>query len=305
MYHRVLTKQQIEKASSDQAIIVQDRTFFKQIKFLKKKFHSLSTSEFENCLLNKESFPDFSCFITFDDGWKDNFQNAYNILRQFETPAIIFLTTGYIGTNNIFWQEKFRRLIGKLLEDKNLISALNRDFPQISQLLNFQNLPGSNEIARQEWLNKRIKKLKLLSADQRKTLLNDLETFDYKINDNTENPNRFLDWSDILVMAKNNIAFGSHSVNHILLDQVNHSEMSNELYRSKEEIESKTGTTVSGFAYPNGNYNSAIISELKKSSYTFAFCTKTGYVDTSTDPFLIPRINIQQYQSPHFQEELP
>ena len=57
--------------------------------------------------------PDNAIAVTFDDGYKDNFVNAFPILRQFRIPATIFLATGSIGSGRILWHDKvfaaFRR----------------------------------------------------------------------------------------------------------------------------------------------------------------------------------------------------
>ena len=41
--------------------------------------------------------------ITFDDGYKDNFEIAYPLLKKYGFTATIFITVNYIGTDHIFW----------------------------------------------------------------------------------------------------------------------------------------------------------------------------------------------------------
>ncbi len=62
-----------------------------------------------------KKLPEYSVWITFDDGFSDNYTNACPILKKYEIPAIIFITTGYINKrvnpyrniNNLFmsWEE--------------------------------------------------------------------------------------------------------------------------------------------------------------------------------------------------------
>ncbi|MBF0493641.1 MAG: polysaccharide deacetylase family protein [Candidatus Omnitrophica bacterium] len=38
--------------------------------------------------------------ITFDDGYEDNFTNAFPVLAKYNMPATIFIITGFVGTDN-------------------------------------------------------------------------------------------------------------------------------------------------------------------------------------------------------------
>jgi peptidoglycan/xylan/chitin deacetylase (PgdA/CDA1 family) len=51
--------------------------------------------------------------ITFDDGYRDNFEVAAPILRKLGLPATFFVTTGFIGTNSVApWDRELPRQPG-------------------------------------------------------------------------------------------------------------------------------------------------------------------------------------------------
>ena len=106
MYHKVLDKEEISSSYSQNGIIVSKESFETQIKYLKKNFNIISLNSTIQSLKNKTSLPSRSCLVTFDDGWKDNYQNAYPILKECQIPAVIFLSTDFIGSDQHFWQEK-------------------------------------------------------------------------------------------------------------------------------------------------------------------------------------------------------
>ncbi len=69
--------------------------------FLAKSFYNvISLKEVVNCINENRSFPRKSVAITFDDGFKNNYEIAYPVLKELRFKATIFLVTGYCGGKN-------------------------------------------------------------------------------------------------------------------------------------------------------------------------------------------------------------
>ncbi len=68
--------------------------FQRQMKYLKKNnYQIIGLSD----LVNKSSLSNKSVVLTFDDGYYDNYSNVFPVLKKYNFPATIFLTTGFIG----------------------------------------------------------------------------------------------------------------------------------------------------------------------------------------------------------------
>ena len=67
---------------------------------IKKGFYFASIDEVQLHILDKKQLPEKSVLITFDDGYMDNYTNAFPILKKYNIPAIIFLVAGLIGKTN-------------------------------------------------------------------------------------------------------------------------------------------------------------------------------------------------------------
>lgn len=74
------------------------RRFARQMAYLKRAgFRFYTASEMIEHLRERGSFPPGGLSITFDDGWKDNYENAFPILRDLGIKATIFLIPSCLG----------------------------------------------------------------------------------------------------------------------------------------------------------------------------------------------------------------
>ena len=89
MYHHVLKKSGFIASSAED--------FASQMRFLAEAgYKTLTMSEFIAYKKGELAVPKKSVLITFDDGWKDNYVYAYQVLREFGLRATIFLVTQWI-----------------------------------------------------------------------------------------------------------------------------------------------------------------------------------------------------------------
>jgi peptidoglycan/xylan/chitin deacetylase (PgdA/CDA1 family) len=66
-----------------------------------RSYHVITLEGLCHSLINARPLPARCVVLTFDDGFVDNYTQAYPILQRFGFPATIFLTVAFIGTNEL------------------------------------------------------------------------------------------------------------------------------------------------------------------------------------------------------------
>jgi peptidoglycan/xylan/chitin deacetylase (PgdA/CDA1 family) len=99
-----------------------------------------------------------------------------------------------------------------------------------------------------------------------------------------------LSWNQVREMAQSGIEFGSHTLTHPDLTRIKLDLAQEEILRSKQEIEDRTGRPPTLFAYPYGRYN-VRIQEMVRSHFQGACSAKLGNVRPEADPYTIRRID--------------
>jgi peptidoglycan/xylan/chitin deacetylase (PgdA/CDA1 family) len=292
MYHRVLTPAEREAAASHPALVVMRDTFARQMAFLRKRFIVLSPAEFAEHVRQRRPFPSSSCVITFDDGWRDNYDNAWPILSALELPSLIFLPINYIGQRRVFWQEAFVQLLRRAL-------------------LEVQRQPGRRAVF--EALLARVGLAAVLTEPASEPSLTDLvtaqkgltrETVDRFVTELAEAlgvslsdlaaADGFIDWAQVEAMAGQGVTFGGHGVDHLLLTKVSEAQVEAEVVGSKAALDDRLNVGVPAFSYPNGYCTPAIAASVRRAGFQLAFIAEGGPVTCTDDPWTLSRINIHE-----------
>ena len=97
----VLTYHRVNDKLPKRQLVVHPKDFARQMMFLnfyRKQFKVISVAEMVEWLKGTRQSLRTKVVITFDDGYRDNYIHAYPVLKKYKFPAIVFLTTDYIGT---------------------------------------------------------------------------------------------------------------------------------------------------------------------------------------------------------------
>ncbi len=293
MYHRVLDKQEISQSSSQDGILVCIETFESQMRFLKKKINVISIDELKGHITQKRTFTSGSCLVTFDDGWKDNFINAYPMLKKYNIPAAIFLPTEYIGTGKRFWQERLNHMLKILHYRCKSDIKLNEKALNKFRESELRKIIISDGRDLEEKISNFVAKQKQYKEEIIEKLIDKMTRFLEIEDDKITQIDDFMNWDEIHIMSNGGVDFGSHGKSHRVLIQ-NESIASEEILESKKIIEKKLGKEINSFSYPNGSYTQEVVKLVKKSGYCIAFGTESGFVSSKDEPFTLKRINIHE-----------
>jgi len=100
-FHRIR-----DNVAPSDPLTVDTATFERYCRFFRRHFRVVSLPELVS-KLERGSPPNRELVITFDDGYRDNYENALPVLEKLSLPATFFLITQWIGTDFVpFWDEQ-------------------------------------------------------------------------------------------------------------------------------------------------------------------------------------------------------
>jgi peptidoglycan/xylan/chitin deacetylase (PgdA/CDA1 family) len=232
-----------------------------------------------------EPLPRLACALTFDDGWRDNYEFAFPVLMRAKAPAMIYLVSDMIGANYSFWPTRLSKLICSawLRNDQRELTELATRLVGVSIP---KTVPPGAERAVADRV---VVEAKAHFTDSE--MAHHLSPFAGK--DITDTCADLLCMEEILAMKVSGLVrYGSHTRSHARLTAgIDPANLKNEVCGSGDDLESRLNLPVSGFCYPNGDHCAAAL-EAVRGRYSYAVSTINGWNSPATDKWLMRRVGL-------------
>lgn len=291
-YHRVCDiGNEAEFPFDPDLVSASSAAFAWQMNYLKERYHPITFQLLLNVLDGKEQLPRRPVIVTFDDGYDDNYLNAFPVLRSLDMPATIFVSTGYVGSSKPFWFDLVAHILHNAPNGVLTVKELKLTLSM-----------GSGADSRHAAAASLVAELKRVSNAQRLDVLGWLEheyagsmkTGDFRLS-------RPLDWNQIREMSAAGIEFGSHTVSHPILSRLDDAELKRELTESRRRLEQELGKTAPVLAYPVGGpeeFNDKVVRGAVSAGYRLGVSYMPGMNRLgSMDRFRLRRQHVERYVS--------
>ena len=230
--------------------------------------------------------------ITFDDGYLDNYEVAFPVLRSHGVQGVFFLVTGMIGSCSVPWWDHIAYLTKtaqrrrfSLSYPDNLVVDLDDDgiTESLRNVLRMYARPENIDTAR-------------FIAELREAAEGE---------DPPETQRRFLNWREAGEMIGGGMAIGSHTHSHQVLSQLGPDEQRQELAQSRALLREHLGIDAAALAYPVGNttsFSDQTQQIAREVGYSAAFSFHGGTnLPGKTHPYNIRRIEVRDQSWRRFQ----
>lgn len=272
--------------------------FASHLEYLRDNYTVLSLVEFVE-RKEKKSLPHRSVVITFDDGYRDNYQQGWQILDTYRTPATIFVTTGAIGRPCEFWWDELEWI---MFSSPELPSELT---------LNIQGREKRWSFATQELQTRSFwsihESIRVLPNLEREKALGELSSW-AGLQRFGRSQHIAMTQEELHQIAQSElIEIGAHTRTHPILSTLNKEDQSDEIMRGKNELEGMTGKPIKTFSFPYGkpeDYSLDTLEIVRSAGFQTALTTIHGAVDAEDDRFQLKRCEANNWDRPHFEAKL-
>jgi peptidoglycan/xylan/chitin deacetylase (PgdA/CDA1 family) len=240
--------------------------FERHMDWIGRHYQFVSLDEIGEHFESRKPFTRPVAAITFDDGYRDVYLNAFPILKRKGIPAAMFVVTDIVGTRTPPLHDRLYAVLALALErwarpNRMLVERLGQLNVSPESVRRIR-IPGHTVFSAMRAMTD------VLTRPEIDALVSSLESdFSPLLSLEEMQP---LTWEMVKQMSDAGITIGSHTKSHALLTAEDNDRVLEEVQGSKEALERQLGVTPRHFAYPDGRFN-VKTAKAVASSYRFAY----------------------------------
>ena len=233
--------------------------------------------------LYANDLPDRAVAITFDDGTSDFYTKAFPLLKEFEFPVTLYLTTFYslyqkpvfdLICSYLVWKGRGRTLDLKPLTGQDLRMELVSEATRDAASAAIRTFACQNKMSAQE---------KDALASSLAAQLN--VSYEFLVDQRCMH---ILNSEEITQLAAKAVDVQLHTHRHRTPED--HGLFLREIADNRSSIQKMTGRRASHFCYPSGVYKATFLPWLREANIASATTCDAGFASRTSDTLLLPRI---------------
>ena len=283
-YHRIVDDFEGTARHEMPSMLTSTAMFERHLDLVGQHFRFVTLDEIGAHLVSGEPFAEPVAAVTFDDGYRDNYEHAFPILTRKGIPAAVFVVTDLVGKPAWQIHDKLFHLITKAY------AAWNHPRHELATLLQRLDLPAGHLLRTRAATSSPMMVVSALLPDLSvQNIVRVMNALEANVGNGFHNLPLSLTWSMIQDMHRAGVIIGSHTRRHISLPAESVQTVVAELEGSKRQIEEHTGAPVVHFAYPGGQFTPRDVEALERAGYRFGY-TACPHQDSRHPTLTIERL---------------
>ncbi|HEY1269013.1 MAG TPA: polysaccharide deacetylase family protein [Candidatus Binatia bacterium] len=270
-------------------LAVSVKNFAGQLEYLARSFDIVSLDSAVAMLRGGAAMPDNTIALTFDDGFRDNYEAAFPLLKKYGAPAAMFVATEPLTRGISLWPYRLRFLF-----KKTQARELRLNWPETTVGRAAFSLASGRKRRRAFEAIEPI--LIAASPSERERMLAEIARgLDVDAASDPADEAPTLTDEQLKKLSAGGIEIGSHTVTHPSLAGLSRADAVEELTASKKRIEAALGRRVRFLAYPFGasqHFNPDVEELTEKAGYEAALTTVPGVNGRGSDLFALKRLGV-------------
>lgn len=257
--------------------------FDSQVGFLKKNFDVVGLSDLDGLLTRPQRTR--GVMITFDDGYRDNYDLAFPALKRHGVPSVFFITTGFLDQRRVAWWDDISWMV------KTSSRTTIGPGPGLTESVSWT--AGQPDAA----IDRLLRTFKKLGGHQTAAFLD-------HVADQTGTgrcPQSLADevwmtWDMARDMVRGGMQIGAHTVNHPVLSRLKDDEIRHEVVESRRRLEEVLEVPIDSMSYPVGqrdSFDPRCMAALDAAGYRWAFSYYGGLARPQGNRFDVPRMAVE------------